>query len=248
MHSGSLLLLALFVEVIAGTPCRGLDQTPMVTYPAAADFRVLALQSRVNWAIDGKGPSIHVYGDGRVHLHRPAVMKDSGDFEAWLTTGDLDALLRRLAESGLFEFSPEAARADLVEAMKRRRDAGESAPMITDAGTAVLIIQLGSYRAVGSTEPVQDFSKVIEWSGLDFDAETYPEVVALQLLDCAVSVIRLLGELVQDAAIRNETMIRLPASPVASRQLLTRGDEISCKAPKQLINCFERDCDRKNAV
>ncbi len=51
------------------------------------------------------GPSITVFGDGRVLIHTPRYMKGAGDREVVLSRRELDALVRDLANDGILDLT-----------------------------------------------------------------------------------------------------------------------------------------------
>src|SRR5213593_3645995 len=54
------------------------------------------------------GPSVRIFGDGRVEAHYPAYMKGAGDHGARLSADELDALLGSLADTGVLDFDAAA--------------------------------------------------------------------------------------------------------------------------------------------
>lgn len=51
------------------------------------------------------GPSITVFGDGRVLIHTPRYMKGAGDREVRLSRSELDQLVRDLANDGILDMT-----------------------------------------------------------------------------------------------------------------------------------------------
>ena len=66
---------------------------------------ILAYQQNIDMlsAIDDK-PTLRVFGNGRVSVHRPVYMKKSGDFEMQLSDAELVSLMRDLSNNGIMVF------------------------------------------------------------------------------------------------------------------------------------------------
>lgn len=123
-------------------------------------------------------PSVAVYGDGRVVVHRPAYLQDPGDRVFRLSAAELDALVASLVAKNLPDFDAEGARAAKRSALQARLAARAAGPVslraVLDAPTTVIELHLTSPgRAAG-------VDRTISWYGVRADAEQYPDVVALR--------------------------------------------------------------------
>jgi hypothetical protein len=203
------LLLAAFLLT---SPPSGVSssEAPVIHYPAAADFQVLEIRLAIPLTPDAReGPAVRIYGDGRVVQHRPSYMKGSGDYEAWISHADLDRLLRFVAERGVMAFDPERVKDQQFAAARDRVAATGSEPVIADAPTTILNIDLEAFAPAGA-EHTQDYAKTVVWYALDEVVSWYPDVVALKNLHEVASVLWSLGERAEAAAGKKETLITLP--------------------------------------
>lgn len=204
------LLLAAFLLTGPGVSA---SEAPVIRYPTAPDFQVLEIRLAIPLTPDTReGPAVRIYGDGRVVQHRPSYMKRGGDYEAWLSHADLDRLLRFLADRDVMAFDPERVKNDQLAAARDRVAATGGEPVVADAPTTILNIDLEVFAPAGA-EPTQDYAKTITWYALDEVVSWYPDVVALKNLHEVASVLWSLGERAEAAAGKRETLITLPALP-----------------------------------
>jgi hypothetical protein len=142
-------------------------------------------------AMEEGGPSVRVFGDGRVEVSYPASMKRSGRYRARLDRTELDALVGSLCRKGVVEFDAAAARSARRAAAAGRTELRAS----TDPATTLIELYLERYAPPAGRGPERrGVARQIRWSGLRQDAEHYPEVAALRDLDAAR---RELGRLMQ---------------------------------------------------
>lgn len=163
----------------------GNDPTPVVRYqeiiPALAD--------------DDPGPTVEVFGDGRVRVHFPRYMRRAGTYEMRLPPERLERLLADLLADGIADFDADRVQtvrgeAEVERESARRRSAGD--PEVhsrTDPTTTVIETRLTARRARQSRAP-----HVVRWTGLRGDAEMFPEVPALAGLAAAEQRLRSLLE------------------------------------------------------
>lgn len=209
MPRAQLFAAILLLAATAG----GAGDAPIIRYPAAADFRVLEIRTSIPLTPYTKDtPAVRIYGDGRVLQHRPSWMKRGGDYEAWISHTDLDRLLRFLADRGIMTFDPERVEAAQLAAARERVSATGGEPVVADAPTTVLNIDLAEF-APASGESAEKFAKTISWYALDDVVSWYPEITALKHLHEVTSVLWDLGVRAEAAAGDGETMISLPALP-----------------------------------
>lgn len=208
---GVLILACCFAPCFAWA-----DETrvePLLQYPASSDFVVLELTARGSATIDPRqGPFVRIHGDGRVHVRHPPHFRDSGDYEVYLSPGDLQTLLSFGSELGLMSFDREFAEKELEAAAARYRARTGTRPGITDASTTTLRIRLSRYGATETSSVVEDFETSISWYGLSEVTSWYPDVEPLVRFQRFVEVLRLLQTATVEASKRGEATIWLPAS------------------------------------
>lgn len=147
------------------------------------------------------GPTLRIYGDGRMVAHYPAYMRRAGDYEQRLAPGELDLLLRSLGDKGVLDFDAAAARAatraSTTAAHQRARQAGTPVTIFeaADAATTVIEVNLDRYRgtAPGARE-VRGLAKRVVWTGLQSEAQHHPDVAVLQSLAAGEQELRALRE------------------------------------------------------
>jgi len=140
------------------------------------------------------GPSVEVYGDGRVVVRIPAYMRRSGTHVTELDANELEKLVADIAASGAVDFDAEAADAARTEVRAKRalarRGAVGPAPEIhsaTDPTTTVI-----ETRLTPDSRRREHAPRVARWAGLRNDAELYPEVKELRELAVAEQRLRAL--------------------------------------------------------
>jgi hypothetical protein len=148
-----------------------------------------------------RGPTLTVYGDGRMVAHYPRYMKRAGDWERRLTASELDGLLASLAAKGVLDFDAPtvraAARASLLASRERARAANAPIELFeaSDASTTVIDIALARYEpASPGARAVERLAKRVAWTALRTDAERHPDVPALRDLAAAEQELRTLRE------------------------------------------------------
>jgi hypothetical protein len=176
--------------------------TPVVEPSRRADVVVVTYREVLGEIGDvDRGPTLQVYGDGRMVAHYPRYMKRAGDYEQRLTPGELDQLLGSLAGKGLLELdvaaTRAATRASAAAAHQRARAA--NAPLTVfeaaDAATTVIEVSIDRYRAgTPGAREVRNLTKRITWAGLRSDAQNHPDVPAVRDLAAAEQELRALRE------------------------------------------------------
>lgn len=184
-------------------------ESKQFSYPVAGDFLVVERRSFVPLTPGTDGPWTRIYGDGRVEVHRPSYMRDGGDYQAWLSLADVDALLTRMDEAGLMVFDIKAVKKKHMEAERRKFETSGEVPVVSDAGTDRLTIRVKRYGSEYSSGQ-EVFVKVISWNALPRVVEWYPKIEELVALNDVVTTIRELAMRVRHAAHQGETMVTLP--------------------------------------
>jgi hypothetical protein len=109
-------------------------------------------------------------------------------------------------------FDPERVEAEQLAAARERVAATGAEPVVADAPTTILTIDLEEFTPAGG-EPSPHFAKTIVWYALDEAVSWYPEVTALKNLHVVSSVLWALGERAEAAGGGNRTLIDIPALP-----------------------------------
>ena len=100
------LAIALLLHPDVGTAAQDEAPSEAVSYSRAPQEVVVSYLEELGLLVDeDPGPSLKVYGDGRVEVHYPAYMKRAGDYRLRLSDSEMGALLRSLVRSGLLASS-----------------------------------------------------------------------------------------------------------------------------------------------
>lgn len=144
----ALALPTLFFSLIAHG-----QEIDRVMFPERADHLLASYNvSHEMIAIDDSTPLVRIYGDGRVLVHRPSYMKDSGDFEFELSQDELQALCQEFVRHRIMSFSEQNARAE----MRAQQIAGGRQYAISDSSRVEIEFQPRAMRLARSrrVEPV----------------------------------------------------------------------------------------------
>ncbi len=191
------------LTVVLGVVCFGMaaaaqtNSGAAAASPAVVEFSRDASTVLVNFreqlgALEDEdpGPSLTVYGDGRVAVHYPRYMKRAGDYTLQLGPEELGALMRSLASRRLFEFDEAAVRQRKAEAARSRAQLFE----VFDATTIEIELRVERYQRVPGAPELRNVHKRLAWHGLRADAKHYPEVAELVDLAAAHQELRALME------------------------------------------------------
>jgi hypothetical protein len=156
-------------------------QTP--AYDRSGRTVVLRYQENVGaLAADEPGPSVEVYGDGRVVVRYPAYMKQAGAYTTQIAPEDVAALVEEAVGAGIVGFDRAATAAAVQQAESARTAAQKRSgkPVIlsdvSDPPTTVI-------EATLLPEPGKRSAKTVasaRWTGLARDAERFPEIETLR--------------------------------------------------------------------
>lgn len=135
---------------------------------------------------EDRGPTIDVYGDGRIAVHRPHYMVRAGEWTARLRPQELQALLATLVDDGVLDFDGPASRGRLARARADRRAAARR-------GEA-LVYEVSDPSVVEITLRANGRERTIVWTGLRGDAWVHPEMPELQGLRRAHDTLRALAD------------------------------------------------------
>jgi hypothetical protein len=127
------------------------------------------------------GPSLRVYGDGRVQVHYPRYMLRAGDYTLQLAPAELNQLVRSLVSRGLAEFDASG-----VRRRKRNIEAGSDVFFESfDAVTTEIELRLERYQPRDGTGPDRRVHKQVAWPALRADAKRHPQIAEIQDLAAA---------------------------------------------------------------
>lgn len=196
----SLAVLLMFAAAAQAAPLAG--SAPTIEPDRRPDAVVVSYREVLGEIGDAdRGPTLTVYGDGRMIAHYPRYMKRAGDYERHLTASELDALLASLAAKGVLEFDPptvrSAARASRAAAHARARAANAPVELfeVSDASTTVIEVAVQRYRpATPGAREAGPLAKRVAWTGLRTDAQRHPDIPALRDLAAAAQELRTLRE------------------------------------------------------
>jgi hypothetical protein len=127
------------------------------------------------------GPSLSVYGDGRVAVHFPTYMLRAGDYTLRLAPAEMNALVHSMVSRGIAEFEEPAVR-------RRKADIEAQADVLIETFDAVMTqieLRLERYRPPGNAGPGQPIHKRVAWSALRADAKRHPQITEIQDLAAA---------------------------------------------------------------
>jgi hypothetical protein len=176
-------LVALAAFILTGPPAPAQPANVSVQYSRSASALVVRYVHAPGEIREADpGVSVEAYGDGRVRVHYPAYMKRAGNYEAQLSSAELDLLLETLIAAGVADFDPGVARQ--AKQASRARTMDEAPDLeVTDAPTTVIELHVDGFTAGGRAAGRVD--RTVSWSGLQFDAQQFPSVDALQGLAAA---------------------------------------------------------------
>jgi hypothetical protein len=148
----------------------------------------------------GPGPSLELFGDGRVAIQFPPYMKDAGRYRVQLTPGEMQALVASLVGHGLTDLDENALRERRRALVAERRAAaqrsGES-ELFDVSDRSVVEIELrvvpeASGSAASPSGGGGPLTRRIVWPGLRSDAKRFPEWREIQGLAAAHRELRAL--------------------------------------------------------
>jgi len=132
------------------------------------------------------GPSIELFGDGRLAVHFPRSMKRAGDWTDRLSRAEMAALLGALVDDGVLDLDPAALRARLAQARAARRTAALQGQATLFEASDPSLTEV-TVRANGRT-------RTVVWRGARADAWANPDVEDVQRLERAHGRLRALGD------------------------------------------------------
>ncbi len=106
-------------------------------------------------------PMLRVFDTGRVLVHRPAYMKQAGDYEYYLSAEEMKALQERIERKSIIDFDKARLKQQLREAEAALQGGGRQLFAISDNTYTHLSVY------PGANGPVSD----IHWANLQNDAD-----------------------------------------------------------------------------
>lgn len=125
-------------------------------------------------------PLLRIYGNGRVHVHIPEYMKRSGDYELYLSTSELNALLRSLSQDGIIDFDRPGTKQKMRQLVFQQRASDGVLFHVSDITETVINITLDEYQAGPQAKPVVGLKQRFSWENLQQDAKRFRQLPALQ--------------------------------------------------------------------
>ncbi len=177
--------------------------SPAIIEPARRPDVAVIVYREVLGEIAGadRGPTLTIYGDGRMVAHYPLYMKRAGDYALRLAASELDALLRSLAAKGVLDFDAPATRAatraSLMAARQRALAANTPIQLFEAVDASTTVIEVAVERYVAATpgaRQVRNATIRAVWTGLRADADQHPDVPALHELAAAERELRALRD------------------------------------------------------
>ena len=187
------LLLGLLPGTGAASPDGPTAQASVVdvgpSFKMASEGRVLRYH-RFSPEI-GVGPTVEVFADGSVLVHRPAPMARPGLWRGHWSADELRSLFDGMAASGLMESDPETMQRARSELVRERRDVAlkaRRAPQIfavADADRSELEIVVESYGSTGRLEVAEPgiLRRSWTWVALHDDAARFAELAPIVAFD-----------------------------------------------------------------
>jgi len=176
IRSPYLAVLVLGAIAMASSAQQPIEAEPIIEYSGEESSVVLSLIRRPAELETADYPTLTVYGDGRVVAHYPHWMKRAGDHSGFLTSEQMDSLVRSVVDRGILDFDPQK----VVDEKRETSIALGSFFYVADADTTELIIRLERYRPAGMAGVGQrDVVQRIVYSGLQSEAEHFTSIESL---------------------------------------------------------------------
>jgi hypothetical protein len=169
-------------------------QTPPCTPGATPWLELVVDAGALAHGADGRS-IVRVHADGCTELRRAPYLRNAGDFRVQLSPGDMAQLRRHVAAKALQAFDAVKLRGELADAKAGPATAPPGAQwQVLDADRYQLTWHDGAKRRGDS------------WLGLHAQAQTHPDVAALQALSA-------LALALQDVAARDDAARVAGATP-----------------------------------
>lgn len=181
-------------------------QTPSrVQFSADAPKPVISYRQILpEFADQDPTPLVRIYGDGRVLVHRPAYLKNSGTFEMRMPANELDAFVQQVAPA-IIEFDTNRVNLEMARGNQLLMEATDRIEDVVlfydaDAPVSVFHIEIDSYKPEGAGKSLSKLQAMqLRWQGLKFDARDFPDLTELTQLretELKLRALSLSGDLV----------------------------------------------------
>ena len=129
-----------------------------------------------------EGTSISIYLDGYVHIVYPKYMKQAGSYGAYLNDEALQKTWNLLISSNLLVFDEELVRNEILHEKKLRVESTSALSSVSDTSEIHLEVYPNRYQSIGFGSGDREEFKKITWTGLSWDAKSFPQIDMLQSL------------------------------------------------------------------
>ena len=149
---------------------------------------------------------IRVFGDGRVELHRPFWHVQGGSFSIQLTDDEIQTLLDQLLTHGALHFDAASTQQKRLAEDRRFKNLGLESDTSADSWV-YLFVHIDGFQQPHSTVAEGPVDQQIAWRNLEWTAEHYRQIPAIEGLRTATRALDALWHheaLVEDSYKRGE--------------------------------------------
>ncbi len=168
----------------------------VIEYTDSSQALIIKFEERFGEIGDtGPGPSVEVYGDGRVSVYYPHYMKRAGTYQLQLAPEEIERLLQLLSAQNIPAFDSAAVRQTRDLAVAAEEVGSGILFSVSDPSTTILELHLDQYASASppGQVPIAVQQRIV-WQGLRADARRLPDVKAIQNLFTAHQELRSLME------------------------------------------------------
>lgn len=119
--SATLALISSALLFVADANANDVNQSPVnviteALFPASADYLLISYSlTQEILAVNDEVPLVRIYGNGRVHVHRPEYLKQSGDYEMHLTAAELQAICLEMMQKNVMAYRDQTVSQEIEE-------------------------------------------------------------------------------------------------------------------------------------
>jgi hypothetical protein len=179
--------LALAIGAACATHARAqqLDEPDFaIEYSGSPAVPVITYHVETAIESDDQQPLLRVYGDGRVHVHKPWHNRDAGDYQFNVSEDEMASLLESLQENGVMTYDAKSVAQQRQTLREQRLAAARAGQLVlthnSDPEVVVVRVELETYRPSRTADPTPKFSKEVRCPNLRREAEELPEIEAMQ--------------------------------------------------------------------
>ncbi len=155
-----------------------------IEYSGAANVPVVTYHVENAIESDDPQPLLRIYGDGRVHVHKPWHNTDAGDYQFNLSDDEMAGLLEDLQVNGVMTYDAKAVDEQRKAAREERRALARAGQVVltnnSDVEIVVVRVELETYRPSRAAAAATKFSKEVRCPNLRNEAQEFPDIAALQ--------------------------------------------------------------------